>query len=86
MIAEFREAQPDALKVLVRGNDDLAKGALAATIATEYKLPLVVAKEALQAAADGDDAELAAEAGGARRSVGRDDGEGGGRGADDGGV
>ena len=63
VIAEFREARNlMPLKVLVHGNDDLAKGALAATIATEYKLPLIVAKEALQAAADGDDAELAAEA------------------------
>ena len=63
VIAEFREARNlMPLKVLVHGNDDLAKGALAATIATEYKLPLIVAKETLQAAADGDDAELAAEA------------------------
>ena len=85
MVAEFREARGlMPLKVLVHGNDDLAG---AATIAKQYKLPLVVASEALQAAADGDDAELAAEAQrGARRSVGRDDGEGGGRGADDGGV
>ena len=63
VIAEFREARNlMPLKALVHGNDDLAKGALAATIATEYKLPLIVAKETLQAAADGDDAELAAEA------------------------
>jgi len=61
VVQEYRESRGLLpLRVLVHGNDDLAKTALAASLAAEYKVPHIVAAEALEAAKAGDDA-LAAE-------------------------
>ena len=61
VVYEYREARGLLpLRVLVHGNDDLAKTELAAALAAEYKVPHVVASEAVAAAAAGED-ELAAE-------------------------
>jgi len=53
VVYEYREARGLLpLRLLVHGNDELAKTSLAASVATEYKLPLVDAKAALATAAE----------------------------------
>jgi len=57
VVQEYRESRGLLpLRVLVDGNDDLAKTALAASLAAEYKVPHIVASAAVEAAKAGDDA------------------------------
>ena len=57
VVQEYRESRGLLpLRVLVHGNDDLAKTALAASLAAEYKVPHIVASAAVEAAKAGDDA------------------------------
>ena len=67
VVAEYRESRGlQPLRLLVHGNDDLAKTELAAAIADEYQLPYVAASAAVEEAkAKGDAlaAELSAAAG-----------------------
>ena len=61
VVQEFRSARGlQPLRLLVHGNDVLAKAELASAIAEEYKLPYVSAPAALDSAASKDD-ELGAE-------------------------
>jgi len=61
VVYEYREARGMLpLRLLMHGNDDIAKAELAAVIAAEYKLPLVTAKGAVEAAA-AQESELGAE-------------------------
>jgi len=61
VVYEYREARGLLpLRLLVHGNDDLAKAELARTVAAEYKLPLVKATEVVEEAA-AQESELGAE-------------------------
>jgi len=61
VVHEYREARGlQPLRLLVHGNDDLAKSELASALATEYKLPYIEVNAAVEAAKSAE-GELAAE-------------------------